>query len=75
MLKDAGLVQAQDLNLEEFSQAVQSAYRGYPPSAGCGNAGRSLNIRFLWWGDKLVNLKVRAAFGTTVLEAIEIAED
>lgn len=29
MLKDAGMVQAQGLNMEEFTQGVQKAYRGY----------------------------------------------
>jgi len=29
MLKDAGMVQAEDLNLQQFSATVQNAYRGY----------------------------------------------
>src|SRR5207248_5938656 len=29
MLKDAGLVQAQGLNLQQFHDAVEKAYRGY----------------------------------------------
>src|SRR5580658_6336497 len=29
MLKDAGMVEVQGLNLEQFSNAVQKAYRGY----------------------------------------------
>ena len=29
MLKDAGMIRVQDLNLQQFSDAVQNAYRGY----------------------------------------------
>ena len=29
MLKDAGMVEVQGLNLQQFSEAVQKAYRGY----------------------------------------------
>src|SRR5204863_3508545 len=29
MLKDAGMVSVQGMNLQEFSEAVQKAYRGY----------------------------------------------
>ncbi len=42
MLKDAGMVEVQGLNMEEFSKAVQKAYRGYlhdPQVAVGGCAG------------------------------------
>jgi polysaccharide export outer membrane protein len=74
MLKDAGLVQAQDLNLEEFSQAVQAAYRGYLHDPQVAVVLKEFEHPFFVVGGQVGKPgKYELRSDTTVLEAIEIA--
>jgi polysaccharide export outer membrane protein len=74
MLKDAGLVQAQDLNLEEFSQAVQDAYRGYLHDPQVAVVLKEFEHPFFVVGGQVGKPgKYELRSDTTVLEAIQIA--
>ncbi len=74
MLKDAGLVEAQGLNLQEFSGAVQAAYRGYLHDPQVAVALREFEHPYFVVGGQVGKPgKYELRSDTTVLEAVEIA--
>ena len=74
MLKDAGLVQAQDLNLEQFSQAVEAAYRGYLHDPQVAVALKEFEHPFFVVGGQVGKPgKYELRSDTTVVEAVQIA--
>jgi polysaccharide export outer membrane protein len=74
MLKDAGLVRAQDLNLQEFSDAVRRAYSGYlhdpQPAVALKEFERPY---FIVGGEVGKPGKYELRSDTTVAEAVQIA--
>jgi polysaccharide export outer membrane protein len=74
MLKDAGMVQAQGLNLGEFSQAVQTAYRGYLHDPQVAVSLKDFERPyFIVGGDVGKPGKYELRSDTTVVEAVQIA--
>ena len=74
MLKDAGMVEVQGLNLEEFAEAVQKAYRGYlhDPQAAVALKGFERPY-FIVGGEVGHPGKYELRTDTTVAEAVQIA--
>ena len=74
MLKDAGLVEAQGLNLEEFSEGVQKAYRGYLHDPQVAVTLKEFERPFFIVGGEVGKPgKYELRSDTTVVEAVEIA--
>jgi len=74
MLKDAGMIEVQGLNLGEFSEAVQKAYRGYlhDPQAAV-TLKEFEHPYFIVGGEVGKPGKYELRSDTTVAEAVEIA--
>jgi polysaccharide export outer membrane protein len=74
MLKDAGLVEAQGLNLAEFSQTVEQAYRGYLHDPQAAVALKDFERPYFIVGGEVGKPgKYDLRTDTTVAEAVEIA--
>jgi polysaccharide biosynthesis/export protein len=74
MLKDAGMVEVEGLNLEEFSSAVQKAYRGYLHDPQAAVALKEFERpSFIVGGEVGKPGKYELRSDTTVAEAVEIA--
>jgi polysaccharide biosynthesis/export protein len=74
MLKDAGLVEAQGLNLSEFEQAVEKAYRGYLHDPQAAVALKDFEHPYFVVGGEVGKPgKYELRSDTTVAEAVEIA--
>lgn len=74
MLKDAGLVPAQGLNLEEFTEAVQKAYRGYLHDPQAAVALKEFEHPYFIVGGEVGKPgKYELRSDTTVMEAVQIA--
>lgn len=74
MLKDAGLVEAQGLNLEEFSAAVEKAYRDYLHDPQPAVALKDFEHPYFIVGGEVGKPgKYELRSDTTVAEAVEIA--
>ncbi len=74
MLKDAGMIEAQGLNLEEFSDAVQKAYRGYLHDPQVAVALKEFERpSFIVGGEVGKPGKYELRSDTTVAEAVQIA--
>jgi len=74
MLKDAGMVQVQGLNLEEFTAAVQKAYTGYLHDPQAAVALKDFDRpSFIVGGEVGKPGKYELRSDTTVAEAVEIA--
>lgn len=74
MLKDAGLVGAQGLNLQEFSDAVQKAYSGYLHDPQAAVALKEFERPYFVVGGEVGRPgKYELRSDTTVAEAVQIA--
>lgn len=74
MLKDAGMVQVQGLNLEEFSAAVQKAYTGYLHDPQAAVALKEFERPYFIVGGEVGKPgKYELRSDTTVAEAVQIA--
>lgn len=74
MLKDAGLVQAQGLNLQEFSEAVKRAYAGYLHDPQVAVALKEFERPYFIVGGQVGKPgKYELRSDTTVAEAVQIA--
>lgn len=74
MLKDAGMVEVQGLNLEEFSEAVQKAYRGYLHDPQVSTALKDFERPYFIVGGEVGKPgKYELRSDTTVTEAVQIA--
>jgi polysaccharide biosynthesis/export protein len=74
MLKDAGMVEVQGLNLQEFSDAVQKAYRGYLHDPQAAVALKEFEHPYFIVGGQVGKPgKYELRSDTTVAEAVEIA--
>jgi polysaccharide export outer membrane protein len=74
MLKDAGLVQAQGLDLQQFMAAVQSAYRGYLHDPQAAVALKEFEHPYFIVGGEVGKPgKYELRSDTTVAEAVQIA--
>jgi len=74
MLKDAGLVEAEGLNLAEFGQAVEKAYRGYLHDPQAAVALKDFERPYFIVGGEVGKPgKYALRSDTTVAEAVEIA--
>jgi len=74
MLKDAGMVEVQGLNLEEFSQAVQKAYVGYLHDPQVAVALKDFARPYFIVGGQVARPgKFELRSDTTVAEAVQIA--
>jgi polysaccharide export outer membrane protein len=74
MLKDAGLVEARGMNLEEFSAAVEKAYRGYLHDPQAAVALKEFEHPYFIVGGEVGKPgKYELRSDTTVVEAVEIA--
>jgi len=74
MLKDAGMVQVQGLNLEEFSAAVQKAYTGYLHDPQVAVALKEFERPYFIVGGEVAKPgKYELRSDTTVAEAVQIA--
>src|SRR5579863_831981 len=74
MLKDAGLIEAQGWNLEEFSLAVQKAYRGYLHDPQVAVALKEFEHPYFIVGGEVGKPgKYELRSDTTVAEAVQIA--
>ena len=74
MLKDAGLVRAQDLNLQEFSDAVRQAYSGYLHDPQAAVALKEFQRPYFIVGGEVGKPgKYELRSDTTVAEAVQIA--
>ena len=74
MLKDAGLVEAQGMNLEEFSAAVEKAYRGYLHDPQAAVALKEFEHPYFIVGGEVGKPgKYELRSDTTVAEAVQIA--
>ena len=74
MLKDAGMVQAQGLNMEEFTQAVQKAYRGYLHDPQVAVSLKDFERPYFVVGGQVGKPgKYELRSDTTVTEAVQIA--
>lgn len=73
-LKDAGLVRAEGLNLQEFSQAVRSAYSGYLHDPQAAVALKDFERPYFIVGGEVGRPgKFELRSDTTVAEAVQIA--
>ena len=73
-LKDAGLVQAQGLDVEQFSVAVQNAYRGYLHDPQVGISLKEFERPYFIVGGEVGRPgKYELRSDTTVAEAVQIA--
>ena len=73
-LKDAGLIEAQGLNLEEFSDAVRTAYRGYLHDPQVAVALKEFEKPYFIVGGEVGKPgKYELRSDTTVVEAVQIA--
>src|SRR5579864_5122076 len=73
-LKDAGLVDVQGLNMEEFSQAVEKAYRGYLHDPQVAAALKDFQRPYFIVGGEVGKPgKYELRSDTTVAEAVQIA--
>jgi polysaccharide biosynthesis/export protein len=74
MLKDAGMIEVEGLNLEQFSEAVQKAYRGYLHDPQVTVALKDFDRpSFIVGGEVGKPGKYELRSDTTVAEAVEIA--
>ncbi len=74
MLKDAGLVEAQGLNLEQFREAVEKAYQGYLHDPQAAVALKEFERPYFIVGGEVGKPgKYELRSDTTVAEAVEIA--
>jgi polysaccharide biosynthesis/export protein len=74
MLKDAGMVEVQGLNLQEFSAAVQKAYRGYLHNPQAAVTLKDFEHPYFVVGGEVGKPgKYELRSDTTVAEAVEIA--
>ena len=74
MLKDAGLVEVQGLNLQEFAEAVQKAYRGYLHDPQVAVALKEFERPYFIVGGEVGKPgKYELRSDTTVAEAVQIA--
>lgn len=74
MLKDAGLVDAQGLNLQEFSDAVRKAYSGYLHDPQAAVALKEFERPYFVVGGEVGKPgKYELRSDTTVAEAVQIA--
>jgi polysaccharide biosynthesis/export protein len=74
MLKDAGLVDVQGLNLQQFSDAVQKAYRGYLHDPQVAVALKDFERPYFIVGGEVGRPgKYELRSDTTVIEAVQIA--
>jgi len=74
MLKDAGMVEAQGLNMAEFSAAVQKAYRGYLHDPQVAVALKDFERPYFIVGGEVGKPgKYELRSDTTVAEAVQIA--
>lgn len=74
MLKDAGMVEVQGLNLGEFSDAVQKAYRGYLHDPQAAVALKEFERPYFIVGGEVGKPgKYELRSDTTVTEAVQIA--
>jgi polysaccharide export outer membrane protein len=74
MLKDAGMIEVQGLNLQEFSDAVQKAYRGYLHDPQAAVALKEFEHPYFIVGGQVGKPgKYELRSDTTVAEAVEIA--
>lgn len=74
MLKDAGMVQVQGLNMEEFSGAVEKAYRGYLHEPQVAVSLKDFERPYFIVGGEVGKPgKYELRSDTTVAEAVEIA--
>ena len=74
MLKDAGMLQVQGLNLAEFTQAVQNAYRGYLHDPQVAVALKDFARPYFIVGGQVQHPgKFDLRSDTTVVEAVQIA--
>jgi len=74
MLKDAGLVEVQGLNLEEFAGAVEKAYRGYLHDPQVAVALKDFERPYFIVGGEVGRPgKYELRTDTTVAEAVQIA--
>ena len=74
MLKDAGMVEVQGLNLEEFSEAVQKAYQGYLHDPQVAVALKEFERPYFIVGGEVGKPgKYELRSDTTVAEAVQIA--
>ena len=74
MLKDAGMVEVQGLNLEEFSLAVQKAYRGYLHDPQVAVSLKEFERSYFIVGGEVGKPgKYELRSDTTVAEAVQIA--
>ena len=74
MLKDAGMVEVQGLNLEQFSDAVQKAYRGYLHDPQAAVALKEFERPYFIVGGEVGKPgKYELRSDTTVAEAVQIA--
>jgi polysaccharide export outer membrane protein len=74
MLKDAGAVEVEGLNLAEFSQAVQKAYTGYLHDPQVAVALKDFERPYFIVGGEVGKPgKYELRGDTTVIEAVEIA--
>ena len=74
MLKDAGMVEVQGLNMEEFTQAVQKAYRGYLHNPQVAVSLKEFEKPYFIVGGEVGKPgKYELRSDTTVAEAVEIA--
>ena len=74
MLKDAGMIEVQGLNLAEFADAVQKAYRGYLHDPQVAVALRNFARPYFIVGGEVEHPgKFELRSDTTVAEAVQIA--
>ena len=74
MLKDAGTVEVQGLNLEQFAEAVQKAYRGYLHDPQVAVALKDFERPYFIVGGQVGRPgKYELRTDTTVAEAVQIA--
>ncbi len=74
MLKDAGMIMAQGLNLAEFTESVQKAYRGYLHDPQAAIALREFERPYFIVGGEVGKPgKYDLRSDTTVAEAIQVA--
>ncbi len=74
MLKDAGMVEVEGLNLQEFSSAVQKAYQGYLHDPQAAVALKEFEHPYFIVGGEVGKPgKYELHSDTTVAEAVEIA--
>jgi polysaccharide export outer membrane protein len=74
MLKDAGMVEVQDLDLEQFTEAVQNAYKGYLHDPQVAVSLKDFEHPYFVVGGEVGKPgKYELRSDTTVAEAVQIA--